>query len=333
VFDGAEKFSEKHRMYFVVVPEGYGDQEPVVQLDTSLNASRVDTDTITISGSVLSGAEDGQNDVYIEAAFMEASFDASAIEKYNMKTDMTWAKVEQGLGDSDTFSLTLSLDGMYTNKSESQRVFIKIYEGEEPNERWTTIKWIEIQLPACQGLEADPEAEAAGGEFILDVDGQCQWSGAWAFENGVWTEPQSNTDSDGVSSGLDPTMIGIVGALVFLIVLLTLFFIRKGGDGDDVKDFASVAGGFGGVVDQTEQYVQQLIAQGYPEDTARAYAQQYAAQAAGAAAPAAATAAAPAMDNAVYQQYYQQFVSQGYDEQTAATYAQQYAAQHAQQQQ
>lgn len=36
--------------------------------------------------------------------------------------------------------------------------------------------------------------------------------------------------------------------------------------------------GFGGVVDQTEQYVQQLIAQGYPEETARAYAQQYALQ-------------------------------------------------------
>ena len=31
--------------------------------------------------------------------------------------------------------------------------------------------------------------------------------------------------------------------------------------------------------DPVEQYVQQLIAQGYPEDTARAYAAQYAAQA------------------------------------------------------
>jgi hypothetical protein len=34
----------------------------------------------------------------------------------------------------------------------------------------------------------------------------------------------------------------------------------------------------GGVVQQMdpmEQYVQQLIAQGYPEETARAYAQQY----------------------------------------------------------
>ena len=92
--------------------------------------------------------------------------------------------------------------------------------------------------------------------------------------------------------------------------------------------------GFGGVVDQTEQYVQQLIAQGYPEETARAYAQQYSTQAA-AAAPAAAApaAAAPVMDQAVYQQYYQQFTAQGYDAQTAAAYAQQYAMQYAQSQQ
>ena len=25
-----------------------------------------------------------------------------------------------------------------------------------PNERWVTIKWIELSLPACRGLEADP---------------------------------------------------------------------------------------------------------------------------------------------------------------------------------
>ena len=116
-------------------------------------------------------------------------------------------------------------------------------------------------------------------------------------------------------------------------MILTLVFMRRGSE-DDTQDFSVGASGFGGVVDQTEQYVQQLIAQGYPEETARAYAQQYASQAA-AAAPAAAApvAAAPAMDDAVYQQYYQQFTAQGYDPQTAATYAQQYALQYAQSQQ
>jgi hypothetical protein len=49
VYDKAGKFSEKYRMYFVVVPDGFGDEEPVVQLDASLNASRVDTDSVTIT--------------------------------------------------------------------------------------------------------------------------------------------------------------------------------------------------------------------------------------------------------------------------------------------
>ena len=80
-------------------------------------------------------------------------------------------------------------------------------------------------------------------------------------------------------------------------------------------------------MDLTEQYVQQLIAQGYPEETARAYAAQYVGQSA---------QAAPAASNDLYtqyyNQYYQQFVAQGYDEATAAQYAQQYAAQAQQQQ-
>ena len=83
----------------------------------------------------------------------------------------------------------------------------------------------------------------------------------------------------------------------------------------------------------TEQYVQQLIAQGYPEETARAYAAQYVGQAAAAEPAAAAPAAGNDLYTQYYNQYYQQFVSQGYDEATAGQYAQQYAAQALQQQQ
>ncbi|MCH1422071.1 MAG: hypothetical protein L7U62_01075 [Candidatus Poseidoniaceae archaeon] len=331
VFDGADKFSEKHRMYFVVVPNDFGDDEPDVDINFDLNNSRIVSPTITVSGTVLSGAE-SQNDVYVEIAFMEESFTASAIEKFNMENDETWAKTKVGLGDGDTFSLTLSLEDFYTNKSVSQRVFIRIYEGQAPDERHVIVKWQEFQLAACQGLEAPAEAEAAGGEFVF-IDGECEWSGAWTLVDGEWVEPQTTNDEDSSESALAGLGIPLmVGALVLLILVGTMFFLRRG-DGEE-KDFAMGDSAFGGVIDQTEQYVQQLIAQGYPEETARAYAQQYSAQAA-AAAPAAAApaAAAPAMDNAVYQQYYQQFTAQGYDAQTAAAYAQQYALQYAQSQQ
>ena len=69
------------------------------------------------------------------------------------------------------------------------------------------------------------------------------------------------------------------------MVILSLFFILRGGNEDDIimdsgmsGDFGATAAGYAGVaqMDPMEQYVQQLVAQGYPEETARAYAQQYA---------------------------------------------------------
>jgi hypothetical protein len=65
---------------------------------------------------------------------------------------------------------------------------------------------------------------------------------------------------------------------------------------------------FGGVeqMDPVEAYVQQLLAQGYDEETARQYAN--------------------------IEIYVQQLIAQGYDEQTARQYAQQYYAPYSAQQ-
>ena len=80
-----------------------------------------------------------------------------------------------------------------------------------------------------------------------------------------------------------------------------------------------------------EMYVQQMMAQGYPEQTARAYAaQQFGVaaapqqQAAPVAAPAAAAPAAAAT-NPRMEAYIQQLVAQGYTEEQARAYAMQYA--------
>jgi hypothetical protein len=71
-----------------------------------------------------------------------------------------------------------------------------------------------------------------------------------------------------------------IGVGLLLVVILSLFFVLRGGSDEDdtVQDFNATAAGYGGVaqMDPMEQYVQQLIAQGYPEETARTYAQQYA---------------------------------------------------------
>ena len=340
VYDSAGKFSEKHRMYFVVVPDGFGDEEPDVQWDNAnLDGTQFVDDTITLTGKVLSGSETGE--VYVEAAFFLDNLSASAAIKYQLGQQDLWAKSDN-LSDGENFELTLDMSSFYTNQPVTRTVFLKYYEGTYPNERWVTTKSIELKLPACQGLEADQRAIDAGGEFVLDANGDCQWEGAWSYDplTGEWTDnTQTTTDGDDASGGLDPMMLLIGGIVLLLIIGGSLMFMRKGTDKDDA--FGGMEGAFGAdALDPTEQYVQQLIAQGYPEETARAFAAQYvggaAAQPEAAAQPAAAQPAAqPAagFDQAVYEQYYQQFVAQGYDAATAAAYAQQYAVQYAQSQQ
>ena len=65
------------------------------------------------------------------------------------------------------------------------------------------------------------------------------------------------------------------GAAILLIIILSLFFVFKGGSDDADEVHMGYDGSAVQQMDPMEQYVQQLIAQGYPEETARAYAQQY----------------------------------------------------------
>ena len=95
VTDGADKSSQKFRFYFVVVPAGFGDEEPVVTLDWGReNGSRVVEDTLSVSGSVVTGAED-ETDVFVELAFEEETFGLTPIQKFNAETDGTFAKTKK----------------------------------------------------------------------------------------------------------------------------------------------------------------------------------------------------------------------------------------------
>jgi hypothetical protein len=94
-------------------------------------------------------------------------------------------------------------------------------------------------------------------------------------------------------------MGGIAAIILFLVVLVTLLVRSRGRapEGDSVESFGGVE-----QMDPAEAYVQQLLAQGYDEQTARQYAH--------------------------IETYVQQLITQGYDEQTARQYAQQYYAQY-----
>ena len=283
VFDQAGKSSEKYKMYFSVVPEGFGDAEPTIQIDLSMNGTKVDSDTITLRGTILDGAEQG--DVYVEAALDDTVFDQTAVAKYTLQLEGKWAKSD-ALGDTEDFELTLNIEDLFNNETKSKRVYLKIYEGDD--KRWPIIYWIEITLPACQGLEVPVEVLDAEPDAYWEWDeesGECFWSGNYVDTDGDGIPDEEEETKDKAESDSDNLMLYVGGGIgLAFIVILSLFFVLRGGNEDDIVDtqmsgdFSATAAGYAGVaqMDPMEQYVQQLIAQGYPEETARAYAQQYA---------------------------------------------------------
>ena len=340
VFDEAGNWDDDMEIYFEVLEQGFGDIAPSIQLDGWKDVDGFNESDFILTGNILSGSEEG--DVYIEISLDKDTFTASGSTRIEAEGAGTLDKATK-LGNGDSFNLSLNMDNYYSNETETIEIYIYIYEFSSSSieKRWTSHDYgisesIKLVLPICRG-------ETIPNEVLLDdkdggwvfIGGECLWDGEWKFENGQWIEPDSDSSGDSAEGGSNALLLG-GGALILIVILaLTFLFLKKSdSEGMDgmVKDF-SAAGAY--QQDPVEQYVQQLIAQGYPEDTARSYASQYAAQAGGgtsaAAAAQPATASNPAMD-AAYQQYYQQFISQGYDQQTAAAYAQQYAAAYIQQQ-
>jgi len=189
VYDAVGKVSEKFRMYFVVADAGSVDQEPVFQFDASDNMTSTDSDVFYINGTLVSGSETGE--VYVEVAFSMDSFGAPPVEKYTLSQEGLWAKTN-ALSDGDSFSLMLSIDGFYTNLSETLQIYFKTYEWSSSGERWVNYHYFQVTLLACQGLVAPQDAISAGGEFVLDEDGNCQWNGAWTYDptTGQWEAPE-----------------------------------------------------------------------------------------------------------------------------------------------
>ena len=242
--------NQTYKMYFTVVGEGYGDAEPDVEFISPAQGSSQTGDTLYVNGSILSGSENG--DVTVEVALAEDTLDKQASDKYALRLQGEYA-AEPGLGDDDTFSLELDISDLYDANGTPLTVWIKITEGN--GDRWTIYKQIDVNLVP---------REAGGG--VVDCD-----------ENPD-DENCSSTTSEGKTDGGMSSLIlfGGIGAFVLLIViLLTMFLVRgRSGESTSVDSF----GGEVAQMDPVEAYVQQLVAQGYPEETARAYAQQYYAQ-------------------------------------------------------
>jgi len=232
VYDKAGKQSEKHRMYFVVVGEDFGDDEPIVQFTNPGSNDNQNADLVTITGTLISGAENG--DVIIEVALTEAVLDYTPTQKITQKSIGKY-NVTELLSDNQQFTMTLDISDLYQETGVAAKIYVKIKEGD--GERHTLYQEIGITLV--------PHLP----------------------------EPEPTDEGDGMSI----LLLGGIGVFVLLLVVVVTMMIRGRGDEDSDEDTVEQ---FGGVeeMDPVEAYVQQMVASGYDEQTARTYAKQYYAQ-------------------------------------------------------
>jgi hypothetical protein len=232
VYDKAGKQSEKHRMYFVVVGEDFGDDEPIVQFTNPGPNENQNADLVTITGILVSGAENG--DVVIEVALTEAVLDYTPTQKITQKSIGKYNTTEL-LSDSQQFTMTLDISDLYQETGIAATIYVKIKEGD--GERHTLYQEIGITLvPRLPEVEPTDEGE-----------------------------------------GMSMLLIGGIGVFVLLLVVVVTMMMRGRGKDDSGEDTVEQ---FGGVeeMDPVEAYVQQMVASGYDEQTARTYAKQYYAQ-------------------------------------------------------
>ena len=315
VYDNAMNPSETTRIYFQVVSSDSVDEPPIWEfedtiscgieknnpctLDDSENSDNFVEFTLKLTGGVESGG------VYIESS-TEDPKPLPATEKAKMQTAGTYfadSIDEEGSEVQIKLNITDSYGDVGISKSIT--IFIRIVEGDsyDLSDNFT--------ITLLNNLNASNDG-------VDDGDGG------------------SNSNADAQSGNTpDPLiLVGGIGVFIVITLILTLLFVRGRGETEMEDGF----GGNVGEMDAVEAYVQQLVAQGYPEETARTYAQAYISQqqtgvssvgASGAgavnvgASPPVQTSAQAT--NPKMEAYVQQLISQGYPEAQARAYAMQFA--------
>ena len=236
VYDKAGKQTQnKYRMYFIVVGENDGDEEPVWVFSSPRPSDSQSGDDVTIVGSILGGAEN--SDVKIEVSLDPLILDYTPTQKITQKTIGKY-NVSDGLGDGSGFSMTLDISDLYSISGQQATLYFRITEGD--GTRYTFTEEMVINL-----LPKD----------ICDID------------------PDDSSCSSSESGGINPIILGVGGFIAILAIVGVTLLLRSGRkDSDD-----DVVEQFGGVeqMDPVEAYVQQMVASGYDEQTARQYAEQY----------------------------------------------------------
>tara|TARA_B100001175_G_scaffold311327_1_gene315607 strand:+ start:5607 stop:12044 length:6438 start_codon:yes stop_codon:yes gene_type:complete len=158
VYDKAGKQSEKHRMYFIVVGEDFGDEPPLVQFTAPRPTDSQREDLVVLTGNLISGAENG--DVKIEVALDSSVLDYSSSQKITQRTIGKFNQSDM-LSDGDSFTLTLDISDIYQVETGiAQTLFIRITEGD--GSRYVISETIDISL-VPRGGETGGGGTSGGG--------------------------------------------------------------------------------------------------------------------------------------------------------------------------
>ena len=222
-------------MYFIVVGDNDGDAEPVWTFTAPRQSDSQSGNEVTIVGSILGGAEN--SDVKIEVSLDPLVLEYTPTQKITQKTIGKY-NVSEGLGDGSGFSMTLDISDLYSTSGVQATLHFRITEGD--GTRYTFNEQMSINLLPKDICEIDPD------------DSSC---------------------SSSESGGISPIIIG-VGSLIAILAIVGVTLLLRSGRKDSDDD---VVEQFGGVeqMDPVEAYVQQMVASGYDEQTARQYAEQY----------------------------------------------------------
>ena len=188
--------------------EGAEFDEPNIQLEVDSNGMEPLFEHVYVNGTVLSGAGD-EDDVYIEIAFEEDHFNASAVEKYDFMVDELLDR-ENGISDGETFALTLSIESLMGNTSFTQTIYIKIYELDENEtvQYSTILQNFSVIVPFIDsdddGVTDEDDAFPYDANETTDADGDgvgdhadsCQYSAAPNTHDGCLSSTNEGEDKD-----------------------------------------------------------------------------------------------------------------------------------------
>ena len=237
--------SPTFRIFFEVVGEQFGDDEPQVEMDSINTAdgesfSALEADIVNITGTVTDNDISNECDVTVEAVLDDISIlDASPAVK-TTNHELGRYDIQTNLCDGDTYTLSLNISHLHSDYDGSAgMIHVRVTEGSYQVSE-------QIQLYTVARCVANPES----------------------------CEEDSGNKASGSISGV--ALAGVGATLLIAILAITLFVVRgrrNAPEGDSVESFGGVE-----EMDPVEAYVQQLVAQGYDEQMARQYATQYYAQ-------------------------------------------------------